>query len=327
MAEPDLSGARGPLLAPALPDHDPHDVVESAVVRGLARSWGRRATVKKREPDLDELFDPTRLDFPDELVPFHTHPVYRALDEERRARLRGWGWIAYNKNVMDIEQHVVNPGFALITTDFFEVGPSDTVTAGVLQAMVDEQYHTLMHLNASAVIRRRRGWRMPESALPPCRTVREHRAAVDAAPDPRVQALILLAFTTVAETSISAFLGLMTEDEDLQPVNRTTVALHRRDELSHASLAAELLKMVFTDLGPGDRAQLLEALAAGIEAFTGSDLGTWAAIVEAERVPGGREMLADTAAAPHPRRVVQDCSAIRRLCTDLGVADDLPVTW
>lgn len=287
---------------------------------------GRRATVKKSEPDLDELFDPGRLDFPDELVPFHTHPAYRALDEGRRARLRGWGWIAYNKNVMDIEQYVVNPGFALITTDFFGVGPSDTVTAGVLQAMVDEQYHTLMHLNASAVIRRRRGWHMPESVLPPCRTVREHRAAVAAAPDPRGQALIRLAFTTVAETSISAFLALMTEDAELQPVNRTTVALHRRDELSHASLAAELLKMVFTELGPGDRAQLLAALAAGIEAFTGSDLGTWAAIVDAERVPGGRAMLADVAATP-PRRVVQDCSAIRRLCTELGVADELPVTW
>ncbi|WP_416061113.1 AurF N-oxygenase family protein [Rhodococcus indonesiensis] len=326
MAEPELPASQGPLLAPALPDHDPYDVVESAVVRGLARSWGRRATVKKSEPDLDELFDPGRLDFPDELVPFHAHPGYRALDEEHRARLRGWGWIAYNKNVMDIEQYVVNPGFALITTDFFEVGPSDTVTTGVLQAMVDEQYHTLMHLNASAVIRRRRGWRMPESALPPCRTVREHRAAVAAAPDPRAQALVRLAFTTVAETSISAFLGLMTEDADLQPVNRTTVALHRRDELSHASLAAELLKMVFTELGPGDRAQLLAALAAGIEAFTGSDLGTWAAVVDAERVPGGREMLADVAAAP-PRRVVQDCSAIRRLCAELGVADELPVTW
>ncbi len=164
--------------------------------------------------------------------------------------------------------------------------------------MVDEQYHTLMHLNASAVIRRRRGWHMPESVLPPCRTVREHRAAVAAAPDPRGQALIRLAFTTVAETSISAFLALMTEDAELQPVNRTTVALHRRDELSHASLAAELLKMVFTELGPGDRAQLLAALAAGIEAFTGSDLGTWAAIVDAERVPGGRAMLADVAATP-----------------------------
>ena len=108
------------------------------------------------------------------------------------------------------------------------------------------------------------------------------------------------------------------------PMRRLAEAISSHS--ADASLAAELLKMVFTELGPGDRAQLLAALAAGIEAFTGSDLGTWAAIVDAERVPGGRAMLADVAATP-PRRVVQDCSAIRRLCTELGVADELPVTW
>ena len=160
-----------------------------------------------------------------------------------------------------------------------------------MQAMVDEQYHTLMHHNASVLTRRRRGWMLPESVLPPSRTVRAHREAVARAASPRAEALVRLAFTTVAETSISAYLGLLTEDDALQPVNRATVALHRRDELCHSSLAAELLKIVFAELGRTDRRVLLDALADGIVAFTGGDAATWAAIVEHERIPGGKELI------------------------------------
>ncbi|WP_068161035.1 AurF N-oxygenase family protein [Rhodococcus phenolicus] len=327
MAEREFSSLRARLRPPALPDHDVADPVESSVIRALTRSWGIRATVKKREPDLDDLFDPDRRDYPDELIPFRTHRRYRDLDENRRARLRAWAWIAYNKNVVDIEQFVVNPGFAAVTNDALGIGPADTVVLGVMQAMVDEQYHTLMHHNASALTRRRRGWVLPESVLPASRTVRAHRDAVAGAESPRAEALVRLAFTTVAETSISAYLALLTEDDTLQPVNRATVALHRRDELCHASLAAEILRIVFTDLGRTDRRVLLDALAAGIVAFTGSDTATWAAIVEHERIPGAQELIAETAAAARSERVVQDCSAIRSLCTELGVADDLHVDW
>lgn len=314
---------RARLRPPELPGHDPTDPVESAVIRGLSRSWGRRAAVKKDEPDLDAMFEPTLRDFPDTMIPFHNDPRYLALDEHHRARIGAWAWIAYNKNVIDIEQHVVNPGFGLITSDVFGLGPHDTVTVGVLQAMVDEQYHTLMHQNANSLTRRRRGWAMPDAVLPPCRTVRAHDAAVAHALDPRHAALIRLAFTTVAETSISAYLGLFTGDETVQPVNRSTVAVHRRDELCHSSLAGELLTMVFDELDATERELLLDALATGIEAFTGNDMGTWAAIVAHEQIPGGKAMLADTAAAATAQPVVQDCSAIRRLCGHLGVEADL----
>lgn len=327
MAEPEFGALRAHLRPPSLPGHNPADPVENAVIRALTRSWGVRATVKKREPDLDDLFDPTRRDYPDVLIPFHTHRRYRDLDAAGRGRLRAWAWIAYNKNVVDIEQFVVNPGFASVTSGILEIGLHDTVVLGVMQAMVDEQYHTLMHHQASALIRRRRGWALPDAALPASRTVRAHREAVARADSPRAEALVRLAFTTVAETSISAYLALLTEDDTLQPVNRATVALHRRDELCHSSLAAEVLKIVFAELGRTDRRVLLDALAAGIVAFTGSDTETWAAIVGHERIPGAQELIAETARAAAVGRVVQDCRAIRSLCTELGVANDLHIDW
>jgi len=312
---------RARLRPPELPGHDTGDPVAAAVIRGLTRSWPRRAAVKKSEPDLDALFESARDDFPDTLLPFHTHPRYLALDEPARARLRAWGWIAYNKNVIDIEQYVVNPGFGLITSDVFGLAPPDTVVVGVMQAMVDEQYHTLMHQNANALTRRGRGWALPDAVLPACRTLRAHRAELQRAVDPRHAALVQLAFTTVAETSISAYLALFTGDETVQPVNRATVAVHRRDELCHATLTGELFTTVFAELDAADRELLFDALAAGVDAFTGGDMTTWAAIVAHEQVPGGRELIADTAAATAHQPVVQDCSAIRRLCASVGAGD------
>ena len=55
MAEPDITSLRAQLRPPSLPRHDPTEPVESSVIRALTRSWGIRATVKKREPDLDDL--------------------------------------------------------------------------------------------------------------------------------------------------------------------------------------------------------------------------------------------------------------------------------
>ncbi len=53
------------LEQPSLPEFDSDDVVESAVVARLAKNWSQRATVKKPEPELDDLFDLAKQDFPD----------------------------------------------------------------------------------------------------------------------------------------------------------------------------------------------------------------------------------------------------------------------
>ncbi|PTR27486.1 para-aminobenzoate N-oxygenase AurF [Rhodococcus sp. OK519] len=315
------------LRLPSLPPFDPSDRVESAVIGALAGSWPRRAVVKRPEPDLDDLFDPAKADYPQTLIPFHDHDLFAKVDEPTRDRVLAWAWIGYNKNVMDVEQYVVNPGFRLLSQDAFGTGLGDPLTIATMQAMVDEQYHTLMHLNASALTRRRRGWDLPESRLPYGPTVRHHRAAVDAADSPRGAALVSLAFTTVAETSISSYLGLMTDDEDLQPVNRATVVLHRRDEYCHSSIAGELLKIVFERLGGDDRRILLAGLADGLEAFRSNDFATWSAVLEHENVRGADRIVAAAAHDAGRQRLVQDCSAIRRLCDDLGVSDDVPYEW
>ncbi|MCD2144737.1 diiron oxygenase [Gordonia paraffinivorans] len=217
-----------------LPQLDPSNPVETAVIRGLVRGWPRRATVRRREPELDaptmdELYDEGLADFPEAMLPFAGHPLWERLDDERRTRVRAWAWIAYNKNVIDIEQDVVTPAFGLLFRDAFGTGLSDADRAAVVQSMVDEEYHTLMHLNASTLTRWRRGWELPDATLPKSLTARRHREALARAASPRSAALTSLAYATVAETSITDYLTLVAEDPTIQPVHRATIALHRRD--------------------------------------------------------------------------------------------------
>ena len=314
------------MSTPQLPQHNPGDPVESAVIGKLAESWGQRATVKRPEPDLDELFEPDAADYPEALIPFSRDDRFAALDGKTQNRIRAWAWIAYNKSVIDIEQYVVNPGFRMLARDGFDGDLGDTRRIAVMQAMVDEEYHTLMHLNVSALTRRRRGWALHDNLLPQIRTVRAQDADVAAATSPRHAALTKLAYMTVAETSISAYLALMTTDASIQPVNRATVALHRRDELCHSSIAGELLKDVYARLGPDDRHDLVRALAAGLDAFTGSDYLTWTAILRAEGVAEADQIIHDVEAESHGQRVVQDCTAIHRLCHELGIEAELDRT-
>ncbi|MFF0813651.1 diiron oxygenase [Rhodococcus sp. NPDC003318] len=307
-----------------LPEHDPTDPVESAVIRGLVRSWPRRATVRRNEaaldgPTMDDLFDPDHADYPEQLLPFAGHPGFEGLDATVRARILAWAWIAYNKNVVDIEQDVVTPGFGVLFRDGLGAGLSDTSRAAAVQAMVDEEYHTLMHLNASALTRRRRGWPLPDAALPDGVTVRRHREAVAAADGPRAAALTTVAYATVAETSIPDYLALIANDESIQPVNRATVVLHRRDECAHASVAGELIVLVHDTLDARDRRVLESAMRDGADAFTATDTAVWSAILRAENVPDADAILREVTADPTRRRFLQDCSAVERLFARFGV--------
>ncbi|MDJ0392776.1 diiron oxygenase [Rhodococcus sp. G-MC3] len=312
---------------PPLPAYDSTDEVESAIVSRLAGNWANRATVKKPEPDLDDLFDHVKHDYPEALIPFAEHETYRALPESTRARIRAWGWISFNKNVMDVEQHVVNPGFSLLAQDAFDTGMGDTLAIAVTQAMVDEQYHTLMHLNASALTRRQRGWAMPDRALPFSAVVRKQRATQLEASNPSDAALSALAYTTVAEISITSYLDLIEDNDMIQPVNRATVKLHNRDEYCHASIADEMAAIVFGSLDASDRRLFLDGLADGMEAFSGTDFSTWSTILRAENVPDFERMLSDVIADGSRKHMVQDYSGIRSLCRKLDVEDEIGIAW
>jgi hypothetical protein len=311
----------------SLPAHDPSDQTENAVIARLAGNWHRRAAVKRPEPDLDELFEMGRPDYPEALLPFRDHPTYQDVDDATRARLLAWGWIAFNKNIMDIEQRVVNPGFTLLADDAFGTGLDETTALSVTQAMVDEQYHTLMHLNACSVTRRHRGDAMPSSFLPLAHKPRRLERALEGSSQRWERDLWTLAFTTVAEISINAQLDLVAEDDTIQPINQATAKIHSRDEYCHSSITHEIAKNTYQHLDADRRQFFLTALGEGMEAFSANDFTTWARVVELAGVPGGSEMVRDVSNDPNRKRLLQDFSGLHRLCAEMEVLDGVPFDW
>jgi alpha-N-dichloroacetyl-p-aminophenylserinol N-oxygenase len=320
---PGQPGAGGP----SLPAHDPQDPLENAVISRLAGNWYQRAAVKRDEPNLDDLFDADRPDFPERLVPFHDHAAYLRSDNETKAKVLSWALIAYNKNIMDVEHHVVNPGFRLIAEDVFDTGLNQSQAVAVVQAMVDEEYHTLMHLNASAVTRRQRGWPMPQSALPLSYRARQCRLRVDEAGERWARDLTSLAFTTAAEVSISAHLDLVAKDSTVQPVHQVTATLHNRDEYCHSSISCEIAKAVSVRLPEEKRRFFATALSDALEAFSASDFSAWQRIVDLVGIEGGAQMMDDIEHEPGRKRLPQDFSGLYRLCAEMEILDHMPFDW
>lgn len=312
---------------PGLPSFDPTDAAESAVVARLAGNWARRATVKRDEPDIDALFDAGRPDYPERIVPFRDHPTWQQLPDPVRSRLLSWGWIAYNRHTVLAEQRVANPAFALVMEGEFPGLGGQDMEIALAQAMVDEQYHTLMHINASAVTRRHRGAAMPDNVLPESHTARTHQRLRDQASERWQRSLTTLAFATVSEISINAMLDLLADDAEIQVVNSATAKLHNRDEYCHASISDEMAKLVHQVLPPDRQRFFVDMLVAGLEAFVATDYTTWERILEIEDVPGREQMLADTKADSGRSRLVRDYSGLHSLMSDMGVLDEVDFDW
>ncbi|MGH3915661.1 MAG: diiron oxygenase [Pseudonocardiaceae bacterium] len=311
-----------------LPSHDPADPVENAVITRLAKNWQRRASVKGAELDLDALYEPNRPDYPEGILPFHDHPIYQTLDPARQTELLAWAMVAFNRDTIDIEQHIANPGFTLLLNGNFPGVAGEAMHSALAQAMVDEQYHTLMHLNSSAVIRRARGWNLPAATLPTSyKAIRYQQLLEQAATDRFEQNLITLAFTTVAEVSISALLDLIADDARIQPVHSTTAKLHNRDEYCHASISAEMAKVVYFHLSTRQRQFFLTALAEGLDAFMANDFDAWRRIVDLVDLPGGQRMIDECQADLSRTRMLNDYSGLYRLCEQMDVVDSVGFAW
>jgi hypothetical protein len=305
---------------PGLPSFDPRDTAESAIISRLAGNWRRRATVKRDEPDLDALFDADRPDYPERIIPFRDHPTWQALPDDSRSRLLSWAWIAYNRRV-------ANPAFALVMEGEFPGLGGQDMEIALAQAMVDEQYHSLMHISASALTRRKRGYEFADSVLPESHTARTHQRLRAQWAERWQRSLTTLAFATVSEISINAYLDLLADDPDIQVVNSTTAKLHNRDEYCHASISDEMAKLAYDVLDADKRRFFLDRLVAGLEAFVATDYSTWSAILQFEEVPGADRMVADVRADKSSSRLVRDYTGLHSLMSEMDVLGEVDFDW
>jgi hypothetical protein len=227
---------------------------------------------------------------------------------------------------MDTEQHVVNPTFGLIIGDTFETGlDTASVNTTIAQAMVDEQYHILIHLNALTVMRRRRGWQMPESALPLGFKARRFQERVAQTTERWERDLTALAFTTVGEIAVKPLLDLMAKDDSIQPINTVTATIHNRDEYRNFSIAAEIAHAA-SHLDDAQAGLFRDAMADAMDVFAANDYPTWHHIVDLLAIPQGHAMI-DEVRAESTERLFSDFTAVHHFCAELDILEDVPFDW
>ncbi len=294
--------------------------VERDLLTQLTLRWDRRVAVKRDELDLDGHFDPALPDFPAHLVPVFHRPAAGGLDAEARQRIMAAAWVSYNEKTTAIEEEVILPACRLMLTERVPGRRSETEVTALRQTIVDEDYHILMCHNASAVARRRRGLtglRFPVGGWAVVRGLEETRRGRSGLS----RDLVDIAFALAAETTISGFLSTLAGATDIQPMNRMSTELHRRDEGAHAVIFREAVGSLYRELDPGERDLFKDALVRGVTAFRASDFDPWVTVAAAGGMDVTAPELAEAAwAQPAPSR---DLTPLKLLLTGLGLTDEL----
>jgi alpha-N-dichloroacetyl-p-aminophenylserinol N-oxygenase len=293
-----------------------------ALLTQLNNAWPRRATVcdMERFRAAGE-FDAKRPDYPVALVPFFSHEGIERLDEPVKEAILTWGWIGYNRRTVAAEDHVVNPALNYLASDML---PEDdwVFTESIRQTLVDEHYHTLMHLNAIQRTRRERQIDI-DMNLPTSITYRELAKLKQQLVEPWEKQLAAVVFATVAEISVNAFLDVLADDETIQPANRSVAQLHNRDEYAHSKTLGEISKVIFHRLTAKQKAFFVATLPVALRAFVAQDFSMWEAILRQLDVPNADEIILDAREPGQQSALTRDYSGLYRLADELGILGDI----
>ncbi len=301
-------------------DHRPE--FERDLLPRLVARWGRRAVVKQDELDLDGHYDPGLPDFPGHLVPVLALPGAGSLDDEARRQILAAAWISYNAKTAAVEDKVVLPACRLMLDPRVPVRHDESAAAALQQTIIDEHYHILMCQNAVGVTRRRRGLQELDFDPHGWAVVRGLDRCLAGLTDSD-RDLARIGFALAAETTISGYLSTLATAPGIQPLNRITTDLHRRDESGHAVIFRELACSLYHGLGPADREVFTDALATGLAAFYAPDFDPWVAVAAAGGFGIEAGQLAGLAAGkPAPAR---DTGTLQALLRDLGISEALIV--
>jgi hypothetical protein len=296
--------------------------VDHQLVVRLNQAWAKRATVcAPGKAGASEAFDPTRPDYPESMVPFFHHPKFQALSDELKSTVVTWGWIGYNLRTVTAEEHVVNPALSVIANQY--LGKNDWhFREAMQQTLIDEHYHTLMHLRAIERTREERALDQ-DLDLPPSVTYLRLLALREELPEQWQRDLAAITFAVVAEISVNAYLDLLADDQSIQPQNRRVAELHNRDEYAHSKILAEVAKVMYANMQPVQRTFFAQTLSVALSAFVAQDYSMWEAILTQLGVEDAALIIADTRESNKNATIMRDYSGLHRLAQDLGISDEI----
>ncbi|MBD0681365.1 diiron oxygenase [Pseudomonas sp. PSB11] len=296
--------------------------VDHQLIVRLNQAWIKRAAVcSPDKAQINEVFDPARPDYPECMVPFFHHPTFQALSDELKSKVVTWGWIGYNLRTVTAEELVVNPALSVIANQY--LGKDDWhFREAMQQTLIDEHYHTLMHLRAIERTKRDRALDQ-DLELPPSVTYLCLKSLREELPEPWQRDLAAITFAVVAEISVNAYLDLLADDPTIQPQNRRVAELHNRDEYAHSKVLAEVAKVMYANMQPVQREFFARKLSVALSAFIAQDYSMWEAILTQLGVEDAQAIIADTRESNRNATIMRDYSGLHKLAQDLGISEQI----
>ena len=298
----------------------------NSVVDRICRNWSTKSAVRSGEfKEVPEpFFDIGKRDFSSRLLPFNNHPDYISLGEKAHRYIETLAWISWNKRVVDTEELVVTPALASLMNGATDINLQGSSKMVIRQAIVDEYFHS--HMHDIAVGLTVRGRNISEDIVdqlnrPAC-VYRSYLATANKFEHEWEKNIARLAWCLVGELSIYEFLTIVSSDESIQPASRTLLRLHERDEASHASLMAQVMKDHFYQLGEKQKQCFVECLPAAVRGFSQEDWLVWEDILKLAQIDGYRKIISDVKAnnnVPDMLPLTRSFQRISDFCRDVGI--------
>jgi 4-aminobenzoate N-oxygenase len=298
--------------------------VNYALVQRLAQSWQRRAAVRTRdfETGMDAEYDSDIPDYPVELLPFAQHPRFLAATPAQRQRILTEAWLVYNERVIVAEEYVANPALRKVMHGVFPGADNIVLKKAVQQTLIDEHFHTYIHM--LAVDRTRHLRRCEASPRYPRSVTYQRLLELQAqASSTWERHLLCLVWTAVSEVSINAYLRLLSNNDTIQPMHTLVTRLHDRDEAAHGRLMIEVTKSLYLHMTHEQRHLFVNSLRPALDAFVIHDFSAWSVILNQVGLAGAEEILADCEHHTATATMVRDFSGLSRLAQELDLMDQL----
>jgi len=285
-------------------------------LKRLLDSWENRAAVKKPGLHLGSLYHDGKPDFLVPLLPFADHPMFEKADEELRQAALSCGWLAYSEKTIAIESKIVNPACMHVIDGDIPSIRSEVYRETASQALVDESYHILMIVKACQLTRRLRG--LNDLIIPQFELVRKLQVCLDQHPERWQKVLIQLAFAIVSEVMVSDYLKLLSDADSIQPINRMTTEIHRRDESAHSAVFKTIGAAILHRLTKREQEFFLKILPQPAQWFADAELYVWRSMLTQIGFPQADRMI-DDCVDEQQAGVELDLSKLDELYVDLEV--------
>jgi hypothetical protein len=243
--------------------------IAEAAYRSPFRTWHTRSAVRtKPRRQIEDAEPRAHVYFPPELVPVAQHPLVLALGEDTVDRVLIGRLHTYLEFTSELEHGAVNPVVSMISRRRSGFDLPETMLEDAYKIYTDEAWHAQHSDDLGRQVAMATGVGPTVLEEPSFfRRLKGFQQGLRA----EERQLVMIFFTIVSETLISAILSGIPSDERVVTAVREVVADHDQDERRHSAYFSRLLEFTWPRLTRAQRALIGPLLPEMVLAFLEPD--------------------------------------------------------